>query len=152
MTYTYQWLRYDGDIVGDTSSTTSFSPLREADVRRYACPSVRLLFIRGLTGVDSSWGQDISSLPVQRYLLGANPPLGLALFSRTIVSSIFHSTTTRMITTSTTHSVDIDSDTHQRWSRSGGLVSPGNPSPTSVMGMVPPVPGRYSAPCTQCEI
>ncbi len=37
MTYTYQWLRYDGDIVGDTSSTISFSPLREADVGRYNC-------------------------------------------------------------------------------------------------------------------
>ncbi len=37
MTYTYQWLRYDGDIVGETSSTISFSPLREADVGRYNC-------------------------------------------------------------------------------------------------------------------
>ncbi len=37
MTYTYQWLRYDGDIVGETSSTISFSPLREADARRYNC-------------------------------------------------------------------------------------------------------------------
>ncbi len=37
MTYTYQWLRYDGDIVGETSSTLSFSPLWEADVGRYNC-------------------------------------------------------------------------------------------------------------------
>ncbi len=37
MTYTYQWLRYDGYIVGETSSTISFSPLREADVGRYNC-------------------------------------------------------------------------------------------------------------------
>ncbi len=37
MTYTYQWLRYDGDIVGETSSTISFFPLREADVGRYNC-------------------------------------------------------------------------------------------------------------------
>ncbi len=37
MTYTYQWLRYDGDIVGETSSTISFSLLREADVGRYNC-------------------------------------------------------------------------------------------------------------------
>ncbi len=37
MTYTYQWLNYDGDIVGKTSSTISFSPLREADVGRYNC-------------------------------------------------------------------------------------------------------------------
>ncbi len=37
MTYTYQWLRYDGDIVGETSSTISFSHLREADVGRYNC-------------------------------------------------------------------------------------------------------------------
>ncbi len=37
MTYTYQWLKYDGDIVGETSSTISFSPLREADVGRYNC-------------------------------------------------------------------------------------------------------------------
>ncbi len=37
MTYTYQWLRYDGDIDGETSSTISFSPLREADVGRYNC-------------------------------------------------------------------------------------------------------------------
>ncbi len=34
MTYTYQWLRYDGDIVGET---ISFSPLREADDGRYNC-------------------------------------------------------------------------------------------------------------------
>ncbi len=37
MTYTYQWQRYDGDIVGETSSTISFSPLREADFGRYNC-------------------------------------------------------------------------------------------------------------------
>ncbi len=37
MTYTYQWLRYDGDIVGETSSTISFFPLREDDVGRYKC-------------------------------------------------------------------------------------------------------------------
>ncbi len=37
MTYTYQWLRYDGDIVSETSSIISFSPLREADVGRYNC-------------------------------------------------------------------------------------------------------------------
>ncbi len=38
MTYTYQWLKYDGDIVGETSSSTiSFSPLREADVGEYNC-------------------------------------------------------------------------------------------------------------------
>ncbi len=37
MTYTYQWLRYDGYIIGETSSTISFSPLREADVGRYNC-------------------------------------------------------------------------------------------------------------------
>ncbi len=37
MTYTYQWLRYDGVIVGEISSTISFSPLREADVGRYNC-------------------------------------------------------------------------------------------------------------------
>ncbi len=37
MTYTYQWLRYDGDMVGETSSTISFSHLREADVGRYNC-------------------------------------------------------------------------------------------------------------------
>ncbi len=37
MTYTYQWLRYDGDIVGETSSTISFSPLRETDAGRYNC-------------------------------------------------------------------------------------------------------------------
>ena len=35
--YTYQWLRYDGNIVDETSSTISFSPLREADVGRYNC-------------------------------------------------------------------------------------------------------------------
>ncbi len=37
MTYTYQWLRYDGDIDGETSSTIYFSPLWEADVGRYNC-------------------------------------------------------------------------------------------------------------------
>ncbi len=37
MTYTYQWLRYDGDIFGETSSTIFFSPLRETDVGRYNC-------------------------------------------------------------------------------------------------------------------
>ena len=37
MNYTYQWLRYDGDIVGETSSTISFSPLLEADVGLYNC-------------------------------------------------------------------------------------------------------------------
>ncbi len=37
MAYTYQWLRYDGDIVNKTSSTISFSPLREANVGRYNC-------------------------------------------------------------------------------------------------------------------
>ncbi len=37
MTYTYQWLSYDGDIVNETSSTIFFSPLREADVGRYNC-------------------------------------------------------------------------------------------------------------------
>ncbi len=37
MTYTYQWLRYDGDIVNETSSTISFFPLREADIGRYNC-------------------------------------------------------------------------------------------------------------------
>ncbi len=37
MTYTYQWLRYDGDIVNETSPTIFFSPLREADVGRYNC-------------------------------------------------------------------------------------------------------------------
>ncbi len=37
MTYTYQWLRYGGVIVGETSSTISFSPLREADAGRYNC-------------------------------------------------------------------------------------------------------------------
>ncbi len=37
MTYTYQWLRYDEDILGEASSTISFSPLREADVGRYTC-------------------------------------------------------------------------------------------------------------------
>ncbi len=37
MTYTYQWLRYDEDIVSETSSTISFSPLREADAGRYNC-------------------------------------------------------------------------------------------------------------------
>ncbi len=37
ITYTYQWLRYDGDINGKTSSTISFPPLREADVGRYNC-------------------------------------------------------------------------------------------------------------------
>ncbi len=37
MTYTYQWQRYGGDIVNETSSTISFSPLREADVGRYNC-------------------------------------------------------------------------------------------------------------------
>ncbi len=37
MTYTYQWLRYYGDIVDETSSTISFSPLRETDVGRYNC-------------------------------------------------------------------------------------------------------------------
>ncbi len=37
MTYTYQWLRYGVDIVGETSSTISFSPLWEADVGRYNC-------------------------------------------------------------------------------------------------------------------
>ncbi len=37
MTYTYQWLRYDGDMVGETSSTISFSPLREADFGKYNC-------------------------------------------------------------------------------------------------------------------
>ncbi len=37
MTYTYQWLRYDGDIVGETSPTISFSPVWEADVGRYIC-------------------------------------------------------------------------------------------------------------------
>ncbi len=36
MTYTYNWLRYDGDIVDETSPTISF-PLREADVGRYNC-------------------------------------------------------------------------------------------------------------------
>ncbi len=43
MTYTYQWLRYDGDkLVRRTSSTISFFSLREADVGRYACPLARL--------------------------------------------------------------------------------------------------------------
>ncbi len=37
MTYTYQWLRYGRDIHGETSSTISFSPLREADDGRYIC-------------------------------------------------------------------------------------------------------------------
>ncbi len=37
MIYTYQWLKYDGDIVNETSSTISFSLLREADVGRYNC-------------------------------------------------------------------------------------------------------------------
>ncbi len=37
MIYTYQWLRYDGDIVGEKSSTISFSPLREVGVGRYSC-------------------------------------------------------------------------------------------------------------------
>ncbi len=37
MTYTYQLLRYDGDIVGETSSTISFSPLREVDAGRFNC-------------------------------------------------------------------------------------------------------------------
>ncbi len=37
MAYTYQWLRYDRDIVNKSSSTISFSPLREADVGRYNC-------------------------------------------------------------------------------------------------------------------
>ncbi len=37
MTYTYQWLRYDGDIVNKTSSSISFSPLREVDAGRYNC-------------------------------------------------------------------------------------------------------------------
>ncbi len=37
MTYTYQWLRYDVDIIGETSSTISFSPLREVHVGRYNC-------------------------------------------------------------------------------------------------------------------
>ncbi len=37
MTYTYQWLRYDGDIFNQTSSTIFFSPLRETDVGRYNC-------------------------------------------------------------------------------------------------------------------
>ncbi len=37
MTYTYQWLKYDRNIVGETSSTISFSPLREANVGRYGC-------------------------------------------------------------------------------------------------------------------
>ncbi len=35
--HTYQWLRYDRDIVDETASTISFSPLREADVGRYNC-------------------------------------------------------------------------------------------------------------------
>ncbi len=37
MIYTYQWLRYDRDIVGETSSTISFSPQREAHVGQYNC-------------------------------------------------------------------------------------------------------------------
>ena len=37
MTYTYRWLRYGVDKVGETSSSISFSPLREADVGRYNC-------------------------------------------------------------------------------------------------------------------
>ncbi len=37
MTYTYQWLRYGRDIVGETSSTISFPLLREADDGRYNC-------------------------------------------------------------------------------------------------------------------
>ncbi len=37
MTYIYQWLRYDGDIVGKTSPTISFSPVWEANVGRYNC-------------------------------------------------------------------------------------------------------------------
>ncbi len=37
MTNTYQWLRYNGDIVNETSSTISFSPVRETDVGRYNC-------------------------------------------------------------------------------------------------------------------
>ncbi len=37
MTYTYQWWKYGRDIVGEISSTISFSPLREADVGRYNC-------------------------------------------------------------------------------------------------------------------
>ncbi len=38
MTYTYQWLRYEEDIVNQTSPTISFSSLREADEQ---LPSVR---------------------------------------------------------------------------------------------------------------
>ncbi len=37
MTYSYQWLKYDGEIVGETSPVISFSPLREADVGQYNC-------------------------------------------------------------------------------------------------------------------
>ncbi len=37
MTYTYQWLRYGRDIVDETSSTISFSPLWEAHVGQYNC-------------------------------------------------------------------------------------------------------------------
>ena len=37
MTYTYQWLRYGRDIERETSSTISFTSLREADVGRYNC-------------------------------------------------------------------------------------------------------------------
>ncbi len=37
MTYNYQWLRYEEDIVNETSSTISFSPLRETDAGRYNC-------------------------------------------------------------------------------------------------------------------
>ena len=37
MAYTYMWLK-DGSVVsGQTSSTYSFSPLREGDFGRYSC-------------------------------------------------------------------------------------------------------------------
>ncbi len=37
MAYTYRWQRYGRDIDGETSSTISFSPLREADSGKYNC-------------------------------------------------------------------------------------------------------------------
>ena len=41
MTTSYRWLKKDQIINGQTSSTLSFSPLREADTGRYNCRGTR---------------------------------------------------------------------------------------------------------------
>ena len=50
-TTSYQWLKNDQIINGQTSSTLSFSPLREADTGRYNC--------RGTRGSFTSTSRDV---------------------------------------------------------------------------------------------